>query len=98
MAYVRLAMKLATNRETGVISTTTSVIGTLSVSMKMSVPRMVITPVKSWVKPMSRPSANVSTSEIMRLTVSPEGWASRYRRGSLWMWAKASRRMSRTVS
>ena len=59
------------------MSTTSSVIGALNVSMKLSVPRIVITPEKSWVKPISRPSANVSTSAIMRLTVSPVGCASR---------------------
>ena len=77
IAYVRLAMKLATSSESGVMSTTSSVIGALNVSMKPSVPRIVITPEKSWVKPISRPSANVSTSAIMRLTVSPVGCASR---------------------
>ena len=34
------------------------VIPTLVASMKRMVPTMVITPVNSWVKPMSRPSAN----------------------------------------
>ena len=70
-------MNFATNRDSGVRTTTTSVIFTLIESMKPSVPTMVKTPVNSCVKPMSRPSANWSTSAIMRLSVSPAGWLSR---------------------
>ena len=51
--------------------TTTSAMGTLVASMKTRVPRMVSTPVNSWVNPMSRPSAKVSTSAMIRLTISP---------------------------
>ena len=58
MVKVRLAMKPATKKESGVISTTTRVIPTSVVSMNSRVPRMVITPVKSWVNPISSPSAN----------------------------------------
>ena len=50
---------------------------TLMVSMKPRVPMMVSTPVNSWVKPISRPSAKVSTSAITRLTRSPWGWLSK---------------------
>ena len=57
--------------------TTTSVMGTFSLSMNSRVPRMVRTPLNSCVKPISRPSAKVSTSATMRLTISPEGWLSR---------------------
>ena len=38
---------------------------------------MVSTPVNSWVKPIRRPSAKVSTSATIRLTMSPAGWLSR---------------------
>ena len=58
MVKVRFAMKPATKKDSGVISTTTSVIPTSVVTMKRRVPRMVITPEKSWVKPIRRPSAN----------------------------------------
>ena len=53
--------------------TTTSVMGTFSRSMNSNVPKMVRMPENSWVKPISRPSAKVSTSATMRLTISPEG-------------------------
>ena len=72
-----MARKLATTRLSGVMQTTTSVMGTFSLSINSRVPRMVSTPLNSWVKPMSRPSAKVSTSATMRLTISPEGWLSR---------------------
>ena len=61
----------------GVTHTTTSVIGTLTYSIKPSVPRIVRTPVKNWVNPIKSPSANCSTSAITRLTRSPVGCASR---------------------
>ena len=51
--------------------------GTFCRSMNSRVPRMVSTPENSWVKPISRPSAKVSTSATIRLTMSPEGWLSR---------------------
>ena len=82
-------MNFATSSESGVSSTTTSVIFQLIESMKPSVPTMVRTPVNSCVKPMSRPSANWSTSAIMRLSVSPEGWLSRYASGSRCKWENA---------
>ena len=72
-----MARKLATTRLSGVMHTTTSVMGTFSLSMNSRVPRMVSTPLNSCVKPISRPSAKVSTSATMRLTISPEGWLSR---------------------
>ena len=92
-----MAIKAATNRDTGVITTTTTVISTFTLSMKHKVPRMVITPVKSWVKPMSKPSANWSTSAMTRLTTSPVGWPSMYFKGRIWIFRKASFRMSRTT-
>ena len=58
MENVFFAMKLATNRETGVITTTATVIRTLIVNMKISVPKMVTIPVKNWVNPIRSPSAN----------------------------------------
>ena len=58
MENVFFAMKLATNRETGVMTTTATVIRTLIVSMKISVPKMVTIPVKNWVNPIRSPSAN----------------------------------------
>ena len=72
-----LGKEAATTRLSGVMQTTTSVMGIFSLSMNSRVPRMVSTPLNSWVKPMSRPSAKVSTSATMRLTISPEGWLSR---------------------
>ena len=45
--------------------------------MKARVAIMVTTPVKSWVKPSSRPSESWSVSAMMRLTISPEECASR---------------------
>ena len=69
-------MNRATNSDSGVTPTTTSVISALWVNMNASVNRIVSTPVNSWVKPISRPSANWSASAITRLTVSPWGWLS----------------------
>ena len=51
-------MKEATSQEIGVTSRTTKVIPTLTLNINPMVPRIVITPVNSWVNPMSRPSAN----------------------------------------
>ena len=59
------------------MQTTTKVMGTFSFSMNSRVPKMVSRPENNWVKPISRPSAKVSTSAIIRLTISPEGWLSR---------------------
>ena len=69
-------MKLAAKRERGVTSTTTSAIFQLMANMNASVPMMVMTPVKSWEKPMSSPSENWSASVMMRLTISPCAWES----------------------
>ena len=68
---------MAATRLKGVTQITTSAMRASTYSMNDSVPMMVITPVKSWLKPISRPSAKVSTSAIMRLTRSPEECASR---------------------
>ena len=57
--------------------TTTSEMNTFSRNMNSKVPTMVSTPVNSWVKPISSPSAKVSTSATIRLTMSPAGWLSR---------------------
>lgn len=70
-------MNAATNRDTGVTTTTTSAMRQLSENMKPSVPKMVITPVKSWVNPINRPSENWSASAMTRLTSSPWECASR---------------------
>ena len=59
------------------ISTTTRLISTFSRNMNNRVPKMVSTPVNSWVKPIRSPSAKVSTSATIRLTMSPAGWLSR---------------------
>ena len=64
-------MNFATRKDTGVIQITTRAMGILVTSMNTSVPTMVSPPVNNWVKPMSRPSAKVSTSAITRLTISP---------------------------
>ena len=64
-------MKFATTREKGVITITTKATGTLIRSIKTRVPAMVITPVNNCVKPISNPTAKVSTSDITRLTSSP---------------------------
>ena len=64
-------MNFATRKDTGVMHTTTSVMGTLVISMNPNVHRIVSTPVNNWVNPISRPSAKVSTSAMTRLTISP---------------------------
>ena len=53
-----------------------------------------MTPEKSWVKPMSSPSENVSTSAVILLRRSPVGWLSRKDRGSVWIFRIASFRRS----
>ena len=72
-----VAMNLATRSDIGVIQTTRTVISGLRFSMNTRVPIIVITPVKSWVKPIRRPSANVSASAIILLKISPVLWESR---------------------
>ena len=71
MEYVFLVIKLATKSDKGVMSTTMHDIFTSIVSMKISVPAIVAIPVKSCVKPIRSPSENVSTSAMIRLTISP---------------------------
>ncbi len=77
MVKVFFAIKLATNKDTGVIITTTRVIPTFTESINPKVPRIVTTPLKSWVNPIKRPSANWSTSATTRLIISPWEWESR---------------------
>ena len=76
MEYVFLVIKLATKSDRGVMSTTIHDIFTSIVSMKISVPAIVAIPVKSCVKPIKSPSENVSTSAMIRLTISPCEWLS----------------------
>ncbi len=71
-----MAINAATTRDIGVTSSTTRVMVIFTENMKPKVPSMVMTPVKSWVKPIRRPSANWSTSAITLLTISPAGWES----------------------
>ena len=59
--------------ESGVIRTTTSVIHRLIESINARVPIIVIIPLKNWVKPIKRPSANWSASAITLDTISPPG-------------------------
>ena len=94
MENVRFAIKLATNRETGVISTTTRVILMLMLSINSKVPKIVTTPVNNWEKPIRSPSANWSTSATTRLTSSPWEWPSINLSGSISILANASLRIS----
>ena len=71
------AIKAAASRLSGVITTTAAAMTALTEHMKNRVPTMVRTPVNSCVKPISRPSANWSTSAMTRLTTSPVGCRSR---------------------
>ena len=64
-------MNFAAKSDTGVRTTTASVIRGLIVSIKIIVPAMVATPVNSCEKPIKRPSENVSISEITLLIISP---------------------------
>ena len=77
MEKVRFATNLATKRESGVMRITTNAIFQSISSINTRVPAMVISPVKSCVNPMRSPSANWSTSAMMRLTVSPVGCRSK---------------------
>ena len=97
MEKVRFAINAATNREMGVRTTTTRVIKGLTDSIKPRVPSMVITPVNSWVKPMSSPSENWSISAMIRLIMSPCWWESTYFRGSSSSRLKALVRISFTT-
>ena len=74
---VFFAIKAATNKDNGVSTITTSATHLWIASIKKSVPTIVSIPVKNCVNPISRPSAKVSTSAMMRLTVSPVGCLSR---------------------
>ena len=58
------------------MSTTTKAIFTLMESMNAKVPRMVMTPVKSWEKPWSIPSEITSMSDTTRVMRSPWEWPS----------------------
>ena len=91
-------MAPAAKMESGVTSTTTSVMVRLMESINASVPTMVITPVKSWVKPCSRPSPTWSTSLTTRLIRSPWAWLSIKLSGMRLSLSLASTRISRTVS
>ena len=97
MVYVLLAMKLATNSETGVTRITTTAMAGLIVNMNISVPKIVRTPVNSWVKPMRSPSENWSMSAIRRLMISPWEWESMYFNGRLSIFANARTRISFTT-
>jgi len=81
--YVFLAIKLATKNDNGVTITTTSVIHTLRLNIKISVPSIVSTPVNACVNPIRSPSANWSASAITLLTTSPDGCPSIYFNGSI---------------
>ena len=98
MPCVRRAMNAATTSDTGVSSTTTSVIVTLWLSMKHSVPTMVRIPENSSVKPSSRPSDSRSASEMTRLTTSPYGRLSSVLSGRRSSLRNASSRRSRITS
>ena len=95
--YVFLAIKLATTSEIGVIKTTTKVIFMLIVIIKKSVSIIVIIPVNNWVNPISSPSANVSTSVITLLTISPCAWESIYLSGRISSFANAFSLISLTI-
>ena len=73
MRKVLPAIKLATNREIGVSKITITAIFTLMESINPMVPKMVSTPVNSWVNPIRSPSENWLTSDTIRLKISP-GW------------------------
>ena len=87
--FVRPVMNFAANSDSGVSSTTTSAMRQLRRSMMTSVQRMVKAPVKNCEKPSTRPSESWSASAMMRLSVSPDGCASRYDSGSRWSFANA---------
>ena len=90
-------MNRATKIDSGVNATTTSAMRQSMNSMTPSVPKIVSTPVNSWVKPISRPSLNCSTSVVMRLIASPGRWASIYLSGRISSWPNARTRISRTT-
>ena len=58
--------------EKGVRTTTASAITQLIENIIPRIAAMVITPVKSCVKPIRRPSEKESMSAVMRLRISPE--------------------------
>ena len=90
-------MNFATKKETGVRQMTRMEIRTSLLNMKISVATMVTIPENSCVKPRSRPSESWSVSVMMRLTMSPVLWASRYFKGSTWICRIARLRMSCTT-
>ncbi len=59
------------NSEIGVAMMTTSAIVKRILIIKMMVPTIVMTPVKSCVNPKSSPSVNESASVTIRLAISP---------------------------
>ena len=57
-------MNFETSSDTGVSTITMSATFRLMLTMNAMVTKTVITPVKNWLKPIRRPSANVSVSAI----------------------------------
>ena len=98
MLYVRFAINEDTTSDSGVTTTTAAAISGCLTSMKISVPRIVITPVNSCVKPIRTPSDSCSTSDMTRETMSPSGCASMVFSGSFAILRNAASRMSRDVS
>ena len=92
-----LAIKDATNKESGVMMTTTSPTLKFKVSMYTRVMAMVMTPVNSWEKPCSSPSEIESMSLMMRLMMSPWERLSIRESGTSSILLKAEIRRSRTV-
>ena len=76
-SWVFFEMSLVSRKDIGVSSTTTSAIQKLSLHMQIRVPMMVATPVSRLENPSSRPSVNISASEMILPAVSPEGCESR---------------------
>ena len=90
-------MNRATKMDSGVSATTTSAMRQSMKIITPSVPKIVSTPVNSWVKPINKPSLNCSTSVVMRLIASPGRWASIYFSGKISSCSNALTRMSRTT-
>ena len=97
MLKVRRATKLATSSESGVTTTTTAAMRASTLNMKPSVPTMVMTPEKSCVKPISRPSETWLTSVMTRLNISPWLLVSMVLSGTTSSLSMACRRMSRAT-
>ena len=88
-------MNFETKTERGVSTKTARAILRFKTNIITSIAPMVITPVKSCVKPMRSPSAKASTSEIMRLSRSPKEWESIYEIGREWSFLPSFPRRSR---